>query len=423
MTLPPPKKPPRHLLVSDLRAAAQLASQATVGVVRIVEGVHQAVWRTLGAPAGAQPGQTRGLTGLVYRAVEGSAQLLGLGAQGVLARLEPLLASADAQAPGSPQREAVLAALNGVLGDRLVASHNPLATPMTLRWRGEALHWQALPPGMGTAVSGKVLLLVHGLCMNDLQWQVAAGTAPTTQANFGAALAARLGYTPVYLRYNTGQHTSDNGLALALQLEHLARHWPVPLQEITVLAHSMGGLVIRSAVAQARQQALHWPTHLKNIVFLGTPHHGAPLERAGHWVDQLLGATPFSAPFARLAQLRSAGITDLRYGHVLATDWEGRDRFRRIPDSRVPVPLPDGVACYTVAATTAAKRSLLADRLLGDGLVPLHSALGQHDDPARTLAFAKPAQWIAYRTHHMALLHSPAVVQQVERWLASAPEA
>jgi len=423
MTLPPPKKPPRHLLVSDLRAAAQLASQATVGVVRIVEGVHQAVWRTLGAPAGAQPGQTRGLTGLVYRAVEGSAQLLGLGAQGVLARLEPLLASADAQAPGSPQREAVLAALNGVLGDRLVASHNPLATPMTLRWRGEALHWQALPPGMGTAVSGKVLLLVHGLCMNDLQWQVAAGTAPTTQANFGAALAARLGYTPVYLRYNTGQHTSDNGLALALQLEQLARHWPVPLQEITVLAHSMGGLVIRSAVAQARQQALHWPTHLKNIVFLGTPHHGAPLERAGHWVDQLLGATPFSAPFARLAQLRSAGITDLRYGHVLATDWEGRDRFRRIPDSRVPVPLPDGVACYTVAATTAAKRSLLADRLLGDGLVPLHSALGQHDDPARTLAFAKPAQWIAYRTHHMALLHSPAVVQQVERWLASAPEA
>jgi len=190
-----------------------------------------------------------------------------------------------------------------------------------------------------------------------------------------------------------------------------------------VLAHSMGGLVIRSAVAQARQQALQWPVHLKNIVFLGTPHHGAPLERAGHWVDQLLGATPFSAPFARLAQLRSAGITDLRYGHVLAADWEGRDRFRRTPDSRVPVPLPDGVACYTVAATTAAKRSLLADRLLGDGLVPLHSALGQHDDPARTLAFAKPAQWIAYRTHHMALLHSPAVVQQVERWLASAPEA
>ena len=417
MTPPTSKSPLQHLRASDLRAAAQLASQATVGVSRIVEGVHQAVWRTLGAPAGAQPGQTRGLTGLVYRAVEGSAELLGKGAQGVLSRLEPLLASAEAQKPGTPQREAVLAALNGVMGDRLAASGNPLATPLALRWQGKTLDWQALPPSMvDMPVTGKVLLLIHGLCMNDLQWQAAPGTE---QVDFGAALSASLGYTPVYLRYNTGQHTSDNGLALALQLEQLAQHWPVPLQEITVLAHSMGGLVARSAVHQTQQHALQWPQHLKNIVFLGTPHHGAPLERAGHWVDQLLGSSRFSAPFARLAQLRSAGITDLRYGHVLAADWQGRDRFRRTPDSRVPTPLPEGVACYTVAATTAAKRSLLADRLVGDGLVPLRSALGQHDDPARTLAFAKPAQWIAYRTHHMALLYSPAVGQQVESWLAA----
>ena len=408
-----------QLQLSDLRAAAQLASQATVGVVRIAEGVHQAVWRTLGAPQGAQPGQTRGLTGLVYRTVEGSAQLLGQGAQGVLARLEPLLASADAQAPGSPQREAVLAALNGVMGDRLAASHNPLATPMSLRWQGEALHWQALPPGMAKGVSGKVLLLVHGLCMNDLQWQAGPGTE---QVDFGAALAARLGYTPVYLRYNTGQHTSDNGLALALQLEHLARHWPVPLQEITVLAHSMGGLVIRSAAAQARQQALQWPVHLKNIVFLGTPHHGSPLERAGNWVDTILGSTPFTAPFARLGKLRSAGITDLRYGHVLDADWQGHDRFHRKPDSRVPLPLPEGVACYAVAATLASERSALADRLTGDGLVPLHSGLGEHDDPARSLIFAKDSQWIAFNTGHMELLSRPEVTQQVLKWLTPPAE-
>ena len=154
-------------------------------------------------------------------------------------------------------------------------------------------------------------------------------------------------------------------------------------------------------------------------MFLGTPHHGAPLERAGNWVDVLLGSSRFSAPFARLAQLRSAGITDLRYGHLLAADWQGRDRFRREPDSRALLPLPEAVACYTVAATTASKRSLLADRLVGDGLVPLRSALGQHDDATRTLAFAKTAQWIAYRTHHMALLHSAAVGQQVKSWLAA----
>ena len=417
MTPPTSKSPLQHLRASDLRAAAPLASQATVGVSRIVEGVHQSVWRTLGAPGGAQPGQARGLTGMVYRAVEGSAQLLGKGAQGVLARLEPLLARADAQKPGTPQREAVLAALNGVMGDRLAASGNPLATPMTLRWQGKALNWQAPPQDTADMqITGKVLLLIHGLCMNDLQWRAAPGTE---QVDFGAALAASQGYTPVYLRYNTGQHISDNGLELARQLEQLAQHWPVPLQEITVLAHSMGGLVTRSAVHQAQQHALQWPQHLKNIVFLGTPHHGAPLERAGNWVDELLGSSRFSAPFARLAQLRSAGITDLRYGHVLAADWQGRDRFRRTPDSRALLPLPEGVACYTIAATTAGKRSLLADRLVGDGLVPLHSALGQHDDATRTLAFAKPAQWIAYRTHHMALLRSAAVREQVERWLAA----
>jgi hypothetical protein len=152
-------------------------------------------------------------------------------------------------------------------------------------------------------------------------------------------------------------------------------------------------------------------------VFLGTPHHGAPLERAGNWVDVILGSTPYSAPFAKLGQLRSAGITDLRYGHLLDADWRGHNRFHRKPDSRDPLPLPQGVACYTVAATLSPQRGTLADRLLGDGLVPLHSALGQHEEPKRSLEFAKDAQLIAYRTGHMALLSSPQVQQQMLNWL------
>ena len=400
MTPPTSKNPLQHLRASDLRAAAQLASQATVGVSRIVEGVHQSVWRTLGAPGGAQPGQARGLTGLVYRAVEGSAQLLGKGAQGVLARLEPLLASADAQKPGTPQREAVLAALNGVLGDRLAASGTPLATPMTLRWQGTALDWQAPPQDTADMqVTGKVLLLIHGLCMNDLQWQVAPGTE---QVDLGAALAARP--------------------SKAKPPAVLSQHWPVPLQEITVLAHSMGGLVTRSAVHQAHQQGQLWPTHLKNIVFLGTPHHGAPLERAGNWVDVLLGSSRFSAPSARLAQLRSAGITDLRYGFLTEQDWQGHDRFRRRPDRRTPTPLPIGVACYAIAASMASKRSPLSDRLIGDGLVPLKSALGQHDDKALDLNIPKSHQHIFYKTNHMALLNSPEVMQILVQWMNTARE-
>ncbi len=412
MTQPPPKNPLKHLRAADLRAVAQLATQATAGVARMAEGVHQSVWSSMGVPGGQAPGTTRGLTGLIYQSVQGVTQWVGKGLDVAFARLQPLLERIEGEPPETPEREAVLAALNGVLGDRLLASHNPLATPMTLRYRGHALDWQALP-NMPEA-SGKVLLLIHGLCMNDLQWQ----TKHQDQVvDHGAALVAALGYTPVYLRYNTGLHTSQNGHQLASQLEQLLTHWPTPIKELTVVAHSMGGLLTRSAVHYAKRNSLRWPGLLKNIVFLGTPHHGAPLEQAGNWIDVILGSTPYSRPFAKLGQLRSAGITDLRYGHVLDVDWQGRDRFQRQPDRRQHLPLPEGVACYTVAATTAAKRSALVDRLLGDGLVPLHSALGRHDEPQRNLVFAAASQSIAYRTNHMALLSSPAVSTQIIQWL------
>jgi pimeloyl-ACP methyl ester carboxylesterase len=408
----PSKNPLKHLKAADLRGVAQLATQATSGVTRIAEGVHQSVWRTMGVNGGKESGQTGGLTGLVYQSIQGVTRLVGKGLDGLLSKLEPLLESAVDGDAATPEREAVLAALNGVIGDRLVASGNPLATPMSLRYQGAALDWRALPP-MPEA-TGKIVLLIHGLCMNDLQWQ---SSGATLAGNHGATLAVELGYTPIYVRYNTGLHTSENGHQLALLLEQLVTHWPTPIDEITVVAHSMGGLVTRSAVHSAEHSGLRWPVSLKNIVFLGTPHHGAPLERAGNWVDVMLGSTPYSAPFAKLGQLRSAGITDLRFGHVQDADWQGHDRFERQTDQRLELPLPEGVACYTVAATTAAKRSLLADRLLGDGLVPLRSALGQHDDPQRSLVFAKPSQWIAYRMNHMELLSSPAVTQQLMEWL------
>ncbi len=392
----PPRGRARHLRGSDLRGIAQLATQATEGVARIVEGVHQSVWKTLGVAGGKQPAQTGGVTGLVYASVRGITRLVGKSLDTVLARLEPLLESGDDGDEGTSQRLAVIAALNGVMGDRLAAGGSPFATVMSLRHEGRVLGG-AMPPAPMPGVTGKVLLLVHGLCMNDLQWQ---RQRDGQLFDHGRALASARGYTPVYLRYNTGLHVSENGRLLSVQLEQLAGCWPRPLEEITVLAHSMGGLVIRSALRGAQQQNLRWPACLKNIVFLGTPHHGAPLERAGSWVDVLLGATPYTAPLAKLGQLRSAGITDLRHGLGQS------------------LPLPQGVSCYAVAATTAGRRSALADRLVGDGLVPLRSALGQHDDASRTLAFPPAAQRIVYRTNHMQLLESAEVAEQLVNWLA-----
>jgi hypothetical protein len=327
------------------------------------------------------------------------------------------------------------------MGDRLAASGNALATPMSLRWRGQALNGRTaaelaalLASPTPPAASGRLLLLIHGLCMNDLQWQAEHDGRPV---DHGAALAD-VGYTPIYLRYNSGRHISQNGRDLAHLLESLLETllaaWPQPVTELSVVAHSMGGLVIRSAVQIAREEGLHWPDKLTNIVFLGTPHHGAPLERAGNGLDALLAATPWSAPYARIGQLRSAGITDLRYGLLQDADWQGRDRFTRQPDSRAPLPLPAGVACYAYAATTApapaedaatatptrrgALATLLADRLVGDGLVPLRSALGLHDDPALCLEFPAARQAIACGMHHLELLSRPEVTQQLLAWLA-----
>ena len=398
----------KHLRASDIRGIAQLATQATAGLTRIVEGVHQSVLSTFGFH-GNTSGQTSGITGLVYASIQAVTQLLGKSVDTVLATLQPVLESAEA---GSQERESFLAALNGILGDHLIASNNPLAIPMSLRYRGEALNWPALP-SMSEA-TGKVLLLIHGLCMNDLQWQ----TQDRGQiVDHGRTLAAALNLTPVHVRYNSGLHISQNGQELSEQLEQLVTHWPVPMEELTVVAHSMGGLLIRSAVHYARQHALLWPERLKKIVFLGTPHHGAPLERGGNRIDALLGSTPYTAPFARLGKLRSAGITDLRYGFLLDEDWRGRDRFQLKTDTRHRVPLPEGVVCYAIAATTSARRSILADRLIGDGLVPLRSALGQHHNAKLTLEFAKSSQRIFFRMKHIELIRSSEVTQQMLKWL------
>jgi len=407
------RKPTPLLSRSELRGLAQLATQGTLGVTDIVEGMHQSVWSTLGLPGGAQPGQSRGLTRLIYSGIRGTTRVLGGGIDQLLGAWPGSTEAstlASAERADSSQRQALLAVLNGVLGDHLAARHNPLATPMSMRGPG------ITAPGG----SGKILLLIHGLCMNDLQWRSPAAAGHAAAPDHGQALAEALGYSPVYLRYNSGLHISENGAELARQLQALLDGWPEPVQQLAIIGHSMGGLVARSACQIAEQQGLAWRQRLKQLVFLGSPHHGAPLERAGNWIDVLLGSSRYSAPLARLGKLRSAGITDLRHGLVQHADWQGRDRFARGPDQRQPLPLPAGVACYTVAGSSAGARSPLSERLLGDGLVPLHSALGEHARPELDLHFPPEARRIVYRCGHLQLLSSTAVRQQLLSWLAPA---
>jgi hypothetical protein len=374
---------------ADLAGASRLAQEAVAGVTELVEAVHMNVLhKAIGTPV-IRP--VAGVTSMVYRSIKGVTRLVGGSIDAVLGRLAPAL-------DGEPEwqgRAALVAALNGVLGDHLARSGNPLAIPMRLR----------VADG---PVTSRLLVLAHGLCMNDQQWL-------RDGVDHGSTLQAQQGYTPVYLHYNTGLHISANGRAFADALEALVAAWPVPVTELVILCHSMGGLVARSACHYGSLQSQRWPAHLTKMVFLGTPHQGAPLERGGNWVHLLTDLTPFSAPFSKLAKIRSAGITDLRHGSVLDEDWNGQDRFAHGAPLPAHLPLPSGVACYAVAATIGATEGDMKDRLLaGDGLVPLASARGQHPDPARTLALTCA---VVVNTNHMQLLASEEVGEILLGWL------
>lgn len=374
----------------------------------MVETIHRDILHGPRFGRGSAPRRTRGITGLVYRSVRGVTRLTGGGVDAALARLALWLGPRAS----SPEREAFLAALNGVVGDHLAATANPLALPMGFRCGGHdleleprALKHRLRSPG------GRILLLIHGLCRNDLQWR-------RQGHDHGAALARDLGLTPVYLRYNTGLHVSANGRALAERMAALCAAWPSPVEEIVVLAHSMGGLVARSACHYGAGAGHSWPCRLSRLVCLGTPHHGAPAERGGNRFETLLEATPYAAALGRLGKLRSAGITDLRHGNLLDDDWRERDRFARAADPRRPVPLPDGVDCHFLAASLGRQGGDLKGSLLGDGIVPVASALGRHDDPGHDLRLPEERRWIAWESSHLDLLSSNEVYAQIRARLA-----
>ena len=409
--VPAPKRPLRlPVQARDLQGLARLAVDATLGITNVVESMHHTIASGAGIVGPARTGPARGISGGVYRSVRGVTRAVGWGVDGLLGRLAQWRPG-PADLPPSPEREAALAVLNGVWGDHLVDTGNPLAIPMRWRVRGRPLPAHGGWADQLPQANGRVLVMVHGLCMNDLQFL-------RNGHDHGAWLRQTAGYTPVYLHYNTGRHVSQNGRDLAAALSDLQAHWPVPVRELVILGHSMGGLVARSACHLAAAEGRSWLRQLKALVFLGTPHHGAPLERGGHLIDRLLGVSPYVAPFALLGQARSAGITDLRYGNLQDADWQGRPRHHQRHDNRQPTPLPAGVPAYLVAATTAARADALRSRTLGDGLVPLASALGQHARAEMALPVPPERQRVVTSANHWSLLEHPEVAAALRQWLA-----
>lgn len=365
------------MVAQQAREAGWIAAEVVDEVAGRIQEMHHAVARRpfratgpLGAPVRVvHDAITRG----VYAAVRTSLRAAGM-AGGAAAGV---LRGDQADDLGATRRGNLgLAILNGVLGDQLDDTPS-LAIPMAVRCRHRDV---PLDPGSVRQsfpdATGRVAVFVHGLCENEDSWYVRAERHHgIPEMCLSDRLRADHGLTGVHVRYNTGRHVSENGRDLAALLAQLVAQWPVPVEQLVLIGHSMGGLVIRSAEHVAAADA-PWLQGLTHVVCLGTPHRGAPLEKVVHVGTWAMARVPEARPIAGFLDRRSAGIKDLRFGYLRDDDWHGRDPAVLWEDASEDVPFTAGVQYHTVCATLGPEGSRLG-RLLGDMLVRLPSASGR----------------------------------------------
>ena len=316
--------------------------------------------------------------------------------------------------------ELAIAVLNGAVGDHLARSGNGLATEMAFVVAGEplAMTLEAILRAH-PAASPRIAILLHGLMCTEDIWAHADG------ADYGSLLARDHGFTPLYLRYNSGLPIAENGAAFSALLEQLVAAYPVPIEEIVPIGYSMGGLVVRSAchvasvTPRAENGAPHpWLPLVRRAMYVGTPHQGAPMERVGRVVSKLLRAVddPYTRLAAELADLRSDGVKDLG-----DADLRHEDRARGQPrvglrDPRHPVPLLPQIKHYLVAGSLSTDVRLAS--LFGDSIVPVASATDGGCVDAATFALPPSHVKIVSGASHVKIAHDAAVYEHLREWCA-----
>jgi pimeloyl-ACP methyl ester carboxylesterase len=403
---------------SEIAAIGRLAGLAAAGVASHVEQMHEAIADRSFGPSGSLRAVGRpvhdGIARPIYALTRGSLRAAGTvagrvaGAVGAPVEGVPLGAT-----PGSNQ---VLAALNAVIGNQLHADGDPLAIQTAVRLNGRDVSPErsALRVAFPSATS-RLVVFVHGLGETEHSWRLDAGPEDVT---YGSRLAGDLGYSPVYVRYNTGRHISDNGVDLSRLLSQLVAAWPVPVTELLVVGHSMGGLVTRAACHYGAEASAPWVPLVRDVVYLGSPHTGAAAARASRTLSWALARVPETRGYAALLD-HSPGVRDLRFGYVLDADWSDCDAGDCRDDHGNEVPLLATANHFVVSATLFGDQASGAGRVIGDLLVTPASALGRHRrrGPLEFHAAANRAG-----RHHFHLLNDPGVYELMRSWLTEQPE-
>lgn len=426
---------------TDIEALGALLAEAAAGTGGAVEQTHSAISRrvfdTIGPAATPVRRMHDGISRGVYRAVNGGLRGAATHGSRAWARNQPRdYTPLDA----SPAGLVAVGAINGIWGDFLVDTGNALAQPMTLRHQGGG---DAIPPtadGLASAypeATGRIAVFVHGLCETELSWNgvelrpsvrraararaAADAERPVPMADavlprpFGDRLRDDLDITPVMVRFNSGARISQNGRDLSNLLGELVAAWPVPVDELILVGHSLGGLVARSACHVGAEAGAPWTDQVRHVFCLGSPHLGADLEKGVHLLDWALGQLPETRALSGLLRRRSVGVKDLRFGAIAEADWHGHDPDELLRDRCQEVPFLPSAHYYFVSAQ-------LSDgpvgRLLGDLLVrhPSASGIGR----ARQIGFEVEHGLKLPGLSHFDLLTHPAVYAQLRDWIERA---
>lgn len=402
---------------NELRALSALAFEELGGFPGAIRDMHLGIarraFRGVGPAAGPVQVIHDAISRGVYDGIALGAARLGRAADAALER-EGI--GEDLELSATRGGSALIAALNGLIGDRLERAESDLHQSTSLRVAGEIVAPDADPLRAAFAdPSGRLVVFLHGLMGTEFYWEWGASHPGDS---YGARLAEDLGCTPLYLRYNSGLHVSENGRTVAALLEQVVQAWPVPVREIALVGHSMGGLVARSACHQASESGQRWTARVRHVITLGTPHLGAPLEQGAHVAAAALHLLPETRMFANFLRRRSAGIRDLRHGSLVDEDWRGRDpdALRAAACKEVPL-LAGAIHCFVSATITRSPRHPLG-RLLGDTLVLVPSATGR--GRTRRIPFEAEHGHHIGPTHHLALLNHPEVYEHLRAWLEPA---